>query len=82
MRSVASPLPSVILVVEIWGEETAVTRLVDLGAPEILFRSVVRGRGLAQDLVGVSCGGCGGAGCGSCGGTGVSGRRLEVSLKV
>ena len=48
----ASPLPSVILVVEIWDEETAVTRLVDLGVPEFLVRSVVRGRVLAQDLVG------------------------------
>ena len=79
----ASLVPSVILVGEIRDQETAVTRLVDLGAPEFLVRSVVRGRVLAQDLVGgVSCGGCGGAGCGSCGGTGVSGRRLEVALKV
>ena len=61
--------------------EGAVMRLVDLGVPEFLVRDVVRGV-LAQDLVGVSCGGCGGAGCGSCGGTGVSGRRLEVALKV
>ena len=81
MRSVASLVPSVILVGEIRDQETAVTRLVDLGVSEFLVRDVVRGV-LAQDLVGVSCGGCGGAGCGSCGGTGVSGRRLEVALKV
>ena len=48
----ASLVPSVILVGEIRDQETAVTRLVDLGAPEILVRSVVRGRVLAQDLVG------------------------------
>ena len=48
----ASLVPSVILVGEIRDQETAVTRLVDLGAPEFLVRSVVRGRVLAQDLVG------------------------------
>jgi len=59
--------------------EAAPARLVDLGVPDFVVRSVLRGV-LGQGLRVEGCPGCGGAGCAACGGSGALGRRLEVGL--
>jgi len=59
--------------------EAAPARLVDLGVPDFVVRSVLRGV-LGQGLRVEGCPGCGGAGCAGCGGSGALGRRLEVGL--